>query len=687
MNKQERAALYSRINQLAGQLDAIGEHFTRADLAKELGIKCDDDNISLYVSEAYESYGNSDSIRKAFITNDERDYVVDSYSVSKSLYDGKREAALSVTQSYLDASCKSLNKLHENVNSRKLIVEHTERDYLSQSSIEGHERIDNLQKSAYETSDNYMRLIDSYRSAESYVKADINNFTALRTDVVDLYRDYATRLVDVFGDSIRAVQPDLFDFGSIGWLDVDAMFYNVQFEINALQENLAVFSDRISQSFYNTAQEAANTYQNTGGGWLGAISAGVQIAAHYSQADQITRQMQSQFERVKAMVYRDATTINGDMGRLIAIYKSLNDVATPKANAFIRYANQLLNSDYAQVEKAVYDQPGVKELCDRRKMLTENLRGLDETANDHIMQVAIFQSQIAQNDPYLSSRSRLYKEAIDHRPSRMPALISALLLFLPDAKYVEDRTKWRINYGDMVDQYEKCLVETTLAQDELEDHKKALQRLHKQREALVAEIDNISQQIRAKIVVSDSVRETMVKHLRPLVAMLRLGREIAETKLDENLTSAVQFPDRLGELQLPEELDRGISKISSCISEHAYISNPMGSMKTELANQVIQAGVQYAERAVRYQILRMQGEAVAQEYEADLQMCREQFAQYISQIDDKSACIREILRQVNLASSPDEQREALLLLSEASGTSLSESDVDAFLRGDTTITL
>ena len=83
----------------------------------------------------------------------------------------------------------------------------------------------------------------------------------------------------------------------------------------------------------------------------------------------------------------------------------------------------------------------------------------------------------------------------------------------------------------------------------------------------------------------------------------------------------------------------------------------------------------------------MQGESVAQEYEADLQLCREQFAQYISQIDDKSACIREILRQVNLASSPEEQREALLLLSEASGTSLSESDVDAFLRGDTTITL
>lgn len=687
MNKQERIALYSRINQLAGQLSAAGEYFTRADLAKELGFKCDDDNISLYVSEAYENYGGSDAIRKAFITNDEQDYVVDSYQVIKSLYDGKREAALSVTQGYLDASCQSLNELKKNVNSRNLIVEHTKRDYLSQSSIEGHERIDNLQKSAFETSDNYTSLIDSYLLAESYVKTDINNFTALRTDVVDLYRDYATRLVDVFGDSIRSVQPELFDFSSVGWLDVDAMFYNVQFEINALQENLAVFSDRISQSFYNSANEAANTYKNTGGGWLGAFAAGAKMLDHYSQADEITRQMQGQFERVKAMVCHDASTIKGDMGRLVSIYKSLNDVATPKANAFIRYANQLLNSDYAQVEKAVYGQPDVKKLCDRRKMLTENLRGLDETANDHILQIAIFQSQVAQNDPYLSSRSRIYKEAIDKRPSRMPLLVSAILLFLPDAKYVEDRIKWRINYGEMVDQYEKCLVESTLAKDELKDHKKALQQLHKQREALVAEIDSISQQIRAKLVVSDSVREVMVKNLRPLVAMLRLGREIAETKLDGNLVSAVQLPDRLGELQLPTELDRGISKVSSYLSEHAYISNPMGSMKTELANQVIQSGIQYAERAARYQILRMQGESVAQEYEADLQMCREQFAQYISQIDDKSACIREILRKVNLASSPEEQREALLLLSEASGTSLSESDVDAFLRGDTTITL
>lgn len=83
----------------------------------------------------------------------------------------------------------------------------------------------------------------------------------------------------------------------------------------------------------------------------------------------------------------------------------------------------------------------------------------------------------------------------------------------------------------------------------------------------------------------------------------------------------------------------------------------------------------------------LQGSLAAAEYDRLYNDMTERFRQQIDTIDNKSAFVREVLQRANLAMSDDERHLALLMLSELSGQSLSEQDLNAFLNGEKDIEL
>lgn len=64
--------------------------------------------------------------------------------------------------------------------------------------------------------DKYTKMVEAYHYAEDSVRGNIEDFTSLRSDIGTVYRDYALKLIDIYGDSIKMVSPDLFDFKRIG---------------------------------------------------------------------------------------------------------------------------------------------------------------------------------------------------------------------------------------------------------------------------------------------------------------------------------------------------------------------------------------------------------------------------------------------------------------------------------------
>ena len=72
--------------------------------------------------------------------------------------------------------------------------------------------------------DKYTKMVEAYHYAEDSVRGNIEDFTSLRSDIGTVYRDYALKLIDIYGDSIKMVsqawslRTRLFDFSILRML-------------------------------------------------------------------------------------------------------------------------------------------------------------------------------------------------------------------------------------------------------------------------------------------------------------------------------------------------------------------------------------------------------------------------------------------------------------------------------------
>ena len=107
----------------------------------------------------------------------------------------------------------------------------------------------------------------------------------------------------------------------------------------------------------------------------------------------------------------------------------------------------------------------------------------------------------------------------------------------------------------------------------------------------------------------------------------------------------------------------------------------------DASNATLQKGVSLLNSILELNAKQLQGSLAAAEYDRLYNDMTERFRQQIDTIDNKSAFVREVLQRANLAMSDDERHLALLMLSELSGQSLSEQDLNAFLNGEKDIEL
>ena len=124
------------------------------------------------------------------------------------------------------------------------------------------------------------------------------------------------------------VSPNLFDFKRIEWLDVDEMLKYVELEYNKLSENCAALMGHISESFRASLQNSLQAYKSVSNGnkSLGLAMAGLAMLDHYMDASERTNRLKSDLSVFQTSVKHDATRIKADMGRLMVICKTLNDV-------------------------------------------------------------------------------------------------------------------------------------------------------------------------------------------------------------------------------------------------------------------------------------------------------------------------------------------------------------------------
>lgn len=279
------------------------------------------------------------------------------------------------------------------------------------NTIVGNQGVVNVKNEAEAVFNNYSNLIDTYSNAKYQVKSIMTDFINLRTRICDVYRKFSAMLIDIFGDSIKAVSPELFDFDSIEWLDVQGMLKNVKLEYDKISEKCQTLMSSIQDNFIQSLKSSSSVYKQMGSKQAGLLVAGLNMVSHYMDANSKTCELKQNLVVLKNSVKRDTTQIKGDLGRLMVIYKTMNDIYIPKAEVFCRNSDTILSAELKAIEDPVYNEAEIRELKNKRDKLLGIYKKLETDMTDEQLNIDIYTARIEENTQVLKGLTAQYDKA------------------------------------------------------------------------------------------------------------------------------------------------------------------------------------------------------------------------------------------------------------------------------------
>lgn len=522
------------------------------------------------------------------------------------------------------------------------------------------------------------------------------------------------------------VSPELFDFNQVEFLDVDQMLRQIELEYSKIQDKCGVLIAEIADSFRTSLQGSMSAYRSAAGSskTLGLAMAGLGMLDHYMAASEKANRLRGDLQQLQTSVKHDATRIKADMGRLTVIYKTLNDVVIPKSNVYLRFASQLMDSDFRSMTDALYGEASVRPLEEERRELLRQMRSAEMERNDHLQNIDVYQSLVGELTTTLEAKRPSYQDAKRRKPSKPFFLLNWLTLGTARRNYYRNYSEWDAVCTPLIREFDNMQVDLKLDREELLSHQEAAKATKSEHARLAARLDAVSREIRSKVVCSDELKLKMLTHLRDVVAMLKLGREIAESRLDEKLLHSVDIADFKETAKLPADVEQNLSEFTNLLADHlhadrrmavrlldgveqvagdvdnrlygptsrqeaqppTYTDEELGKVEAK-AEEVLQRGVALLDSVAQLKLQQLNGRIAAAAYDEQLDHYKKMFKGYLDRIDDKSAYLRQVFTRINLADNEQERKQAMEMLSDLSGYTLSMQDFNDFMNGNKQIEL
>lgn len=607
----------------------------------------------------------------------------------------------------------------------------------SLNKITGTSEVQEVKADAAAVVKQYTDIINIYEGAKTEVKDVMNDFVDIRGDVLKTYIKYAMMLTDFFGDSIRSVAPVLFDFDSVKYLNTQEMLKNVMLKYDKLTEECSMLVSEISEGFSNALQNASQASKGVSKGF-GLALAATSVLSHYLGTSEKTARMQMELDKLKMNVKHDVVTIKGDYARLATIYKTINDLYIPKANAYYKYGGKVFDAEFTELLDTLYTDAGVKTMVEERNKILDARKELCDLINDHKENIAYYEENINHCTEIKKVRQSDYDDAIAQRPQAPSVLANIFTLGQAKKKYNRHVYDWNSSYRKVVREYEELDISIKTDSAELDDHKKELQSLESELNALNKDIKSKTTQIMAAINVSPEMKKQLAKHLENIIQLLYIAKDIIQSGLEERQIKTVKM-EEYEDNELPDEVKNSIQSFTAAMSNIVAdnVDKISNSIATEIAEaqtaaliaekvrkdrkstsgsgeqqtgntelpqaempseatmaamgdatmMVAQSGLQLMGTLAELAALREKNKITSQEYDKKLQEFKSQFKQDMQAIDNKSQVLNEIMKKVNTASDNEALKNALLLLSDGTGVFDSDKDFEDFLQGNKTINI
>ena len=126
------------------------------------------------------------------------------------------------------------------------------------NTVSGVEAIKRVQDEAQQIFAKYSDMTGAYSDACNTIRELVSDFSEVRQSTCEAYKKYALLLIDLFGDSIKATMPELFDFDSVQFLDVESMHQNVKLAYDGIYGKCGALIGDVSDSFTKALSRSAS---------------------------------------------------------------------------------------------------------------------------------------------------------------------------------------------------------------------------------------------------------------------------------------------------------------------------------------------------------------------------------------------------------------------------------------------
>lgn len=683
-------AIYKKIKEIA--VEAKGSKRTRADVAYDLQMT-DSLEVSRLVWEAYNYYGRDPLIKSTFVNNDNDSSVVDDYELRQLITTGNNEEYFNALSKDLKDGENALTVL-DNMLKTKMSEAVTSEINSLMSIIMGTKGIENVKKEATQAVELYGQLVNVYDEAKSGVKEVTHEFVDLRTEILHVYEKYAQMLVDFYGDSIKRVAPSLFDFDSIEYLDTAQMFEKVKLQYDLLSENCSVMMSEISDGFSNSvmiASQGGNAF-----GRKGAVAiAAVEAIKHYLDASEKTVRMKSDLEAFKMNIKKDVTNIKCDYSRLATVYKTINDLYIPKADAYFKFSGKLLSAEFEQMVSTLYAKAGVAELVKERDNVMDEIRVVSEQLSDHKNNLIFYGEQLEHCQEVITEKKDDYENAKSLRPSKPSVIVNVLTFGSADKKYSQKMFKWKGVYGNLVKEYENAIVDEAVYGQDLNYQDDARREAEEKLTQLKAKQKELTDKILKTISVDTDMKKKLASHLEDIIRMLHVGKVILESGLDTKSIKAINI-DTFHSNELPEDIKNAVADFKDFVNEVAPdlkedVKNHMAKEfnEQELAEmkKVYAESLKLTDALISLEALKEQNQVSSEIYDKELEKIQEEFNSQMAKTDAKADVLGNVLKEINTAPDAETRKKALIKLTERGKTFASEEEFNNFINGTLTINI
>ncbi|WP_194851159.1 hypothetical protein [Nonlabens antarcticus] len=546
-NPIQKTQILAHIEKLALQLFQEKKIYARADIAYDLkssGIDGDSSLIDDLIHELFNSTKKpeiQEAIEQVFYNNNFTRSIIDNSAIKQLIKSGELNKAheLFITQ---EQKVKDL--LTTFSGEMGALIEYAGafvKDKNLVAKVTGTYKVENVKNKAEALYQNYSKIVYGYIDAKQSVLNLIEDYSIIRTEIVNRYRENVTRLTDIFGPAIKAVEPVIFDFDTIEYLQADKMLENIDLEFDSIMKSCEEVVAIINDSIINDLSQSSKLIGKSKDAKAALALAGVAILKSHLKATKHATRLNQGVALMRQKMDYDTSSIEADLFRLQLINKTINEVSIPTAHIFQRKFDNLFNRELESVFELFYQTAALKDLKAEKDSLLSDSNNFNNQVVDHKNQVSNYENRLSSNKMLLKDYRELYQESLAHKPKKPNAAKRLLTLGAKQKSYHRDIDEWHKIYEPVIKAYFDINEDVKIDQEELEHHQRALQLKEIQLKKLSRELDKNSTAIFNTISEDDNIQEKLSKHLVPIINLLRIGRKVAELKIDSEFLAPIKI--------------------------------------------------------------------------------------------------------------------------------------------------